>query len=90
MGREHIAKELHRRLPDSKLIPIVGLLNKGVLAAAGEAVGFVFPQYLPGATSMPSCCSNETKSNIAQLSANLPPPLCIIVISEISKVFPVG
>lgn len=42
----HIAKELQKRIPETKLIPIVSLLNKDVIATNGETVGLVFPVHL--------------------------------------------
>ncbi len=39
----HVAKELGRRLPDSRLIPIVGLLHKDGIKAGADMVGLVFP-----------------------------------------------
>ncbi len=42
----HVAKELHKRLPGSKLIPIVSILDDDVITTKGEIVGFVFPIYL--------------------------------------------
>jgi ferredoxin/flavodoxin len=41
----HVAKELQKRLPGSKLIPIVSFLDNGVVIIKGETVGFVFPIY---------------------------------------------
>jgi Pyruvate/2-oxoacid:ferredoxin oxidoreductase delta subunit/flavodoxin len=40
----HIAKELQRRIPETKLTPIISLKEETIQASA-EAVGFVFPQY---------------------------------------------
>jgi Fe-S-cluster-containing hydrogenase component 2 len=42
----HIAKELHKRIPDSKLIPIISLLNKDIIKIDAEVVGIIFPLYL--------------------------------------------
>jgi flavodoxin len=39
-----VAKELQKRIPDAKLIPIVKHLKDSSIKA-GEAVGFVFPVY---------------------------------------------
>jgi ferredoxin len=39
----YVARELQKRIPDSIIIPMVRLLNKKVIQAQGEAVGFVFP-----------------------------------------------
>ena len=39
----YVAKELQKRIIDSKLIPIVSLLNKDVIKTNAETVGFVFP-----------------------------------------------
>lgn len=39
----HVAKELQSRLPETKLIPIVGLLSKDSVKSNGDTVGFVFP-----------------------------------------------
>lgn len=47
----HVARELHRRIPESKLIPIISLLNENVIETTAETVGFVFPIYL---TAIPS------------------------------------
>lgn len=41
----HVARELHKRLPDSKLVPMVKKLNEEMIATAGESAGFVFPLY---------------------------------------------
>ena len=40
----HIAKELQRRIPDTKLVPI---LNTGQdqISTNAKTVGFIFPQY---------------------------------------------
>lgn len=42
----HVAKELKKRIPETKLISIVSLLNKEVIEITGEIVGFVFPIHL--------------------------------------------
>ncbi|MGD0153444.1 MAG: EFR1 family ferrodoxin [Thermacetogeniaceae bacterium] len=39
----HVAKELQKRIPETELIPLVSLINKGVIKTKGETVGFVFP-----------------------------------------------
>lgn len=39
----HIAEELKKGIPQAKLIPIAGLLNKEAIRANGATVGFVFP-----------------------------------------------
>ena len=39
----HIAEELQKRIPDSSLIPIVGLLDKEAVQVKGKIVGFIFP-----------------------------------------------
>ena len=46
----HVAKELQRRIPEAKLIPIISLLGKESVATNAETVGFVFPHY---ASSLP-------------------------------------
>jgi len=42
----HVAKELQKRIPDTKLLPIANLLNKEVIEANAGMVGFVFPIHL--------------------------------------------
>lgn len=42
----HIAKELHKKFPDSTLIPIISLLNKEIIKIEAEVVGIIFPLYL--------------------------------------------
>jgi len=42
----HAAKELQKRIPGTKLIPIVTLLNKDVIKTQSKIVGIVFPIYL--------------------------------------------
>jgi ferredoxin len=42
----HVARELQKRIPEAKLIPIVHLLNQEVIETQSEIVGFVFPIYL--------------------------------------------
>jgi len=42
----HVAKELQKRIQDTKLIPIVNLLNKEVIEAKSGSVGFIFPIHL--------------------------------------------
>jgi len=39
----YMAKELQKRIKDSKLIPIVSLLKQEIIEVHGETVGFVFP-----------------------------------------------
>lgn len=39
----HVAKELHKRIPDSELSPIAGDIHNEALKTTAEAVGFVFP-----------------------------------------------
>lgn len=41
----HVARELQRRLPDTKLIPILSLEKQESVTTHGETVGFVFPHY---------------------------------------------
>lgn len=41
----HVAKELEKRVPEAKLIPIVSLLDKEFVKTRGDTVGFVFPIY---------------------------------------------
>jgi len=41
----HIARELHERLPGSKLIPIVSLLKQDIIEVKAEVIGLVFPIY---------------------------------------------
>jgi len=40
-----VARELQKRIPDSKLVPIVNLLDKPRIKAEGKAIGIVFPCY---------------------------------------------
>ena len=42
----HVARELQKRIPETKLIPIISLLNEEVIETKGEMIGFVFPIYL--------------------------------------------
>ena len=42
----HVAKELKKRIPDAKLIPMISLLNKDIIKTNTEIIGFVFPLYL--------------------------------------------
>lgn len=42
----HIAKELQRSIPETKLISIVSLLDQPTIETHAEKVGFVFPTYL--------------------------------------------
>ena len=42
----HITRELKKRIPDTKLISIISLLNKNIIKTNTEKVGFVFPLYL--------------------------------------------
>ncbi|HEX9914337.1 MAG TPA: EFR1 family ferrodoxin [Candidatus Bathyarchaeia archaeon] len=41
----HVARELQRRMPGTRLTPIVNLLDVDPVKTSAEAVGFVFPQY---------------------------------------------
>jgi len=41
----HIARELQSRIPETRLIPIVGLRGEEKITPTSPAVGFVFPQY---------------------------------------------
>ncbi len=42
----HIAEEIGKRIPGTKLIPIVSLLNRNIIETDAELVGFVFPIHL--------------------------------------------
>ncbi len=42
----HVARELKKRIPETKLIPMVSLLQKDITKTNDETVGFVFPLYL--------------------------------------------
>lgn len=42
----HAAKELQKRIPGAKLIPMVSLLNQDIIETTGETVGLVFPLHL--------------------------------------------
>jgi len=42
----HAAKEVQKRIPDAKLIPMVSLLDRDVIEINSESVGFVFPIHL--------------------------------------------
>ncbi|MCJ7790628.1 MAG: EFR1 family ferrodoxin, partial [Candidatus Atribacteria bacterium] len=42
----HLARELQKRIPETKLIPIVSLLKEEVIETKGETIGFVFPIYV--------------------------------------------
>ncbi|KMQ50352.1 Ferredoxin [Chitinispirillum alkaliphilum] len=42
----HVAKELQKRMPDTKLIPIISVLKEGAVRTSAENVGFVFPIYM--------------------------------------------
>ncbi|MBN1439451.1 MAG: EFR1 family ferrodoxin [Anaerolineales bacterium] len=41
----HAARELRRRLPEARLIPIVGSLRRSAIQTGADAVGFVFPNF---------------------------------------------
>lgn len=42
----YVAKELQKRIPETKLIPIVSLLDKNLIESSSDTVGFVFPIHL--------------------------------------------
>jgi ferredoxin len=42
----HVAKELQKRIPETKLIPMVSLLDKDIIENQAKTVGFVFPIHL--------------------------------------------
>lgn len=39
----HVVKELQKRIPETKIISIISLLNKDVIQTKGKSVGIVFP-----------------------------------------------
>ena len=39
----HVARELQKRIPETRLIPIVSLLSKDIVKTNAETLGFVFP-----------------------------------------------
>jgi ferredoxin len=41
----HVAKELQRRIPEIKLIPIVSLLDNDIIETKADSIGLVFPIY---------------------------------------------
>ena len=42
----HVARQLQERIPEAKLVPMVGLLNRDVAETGSEMIGLVFPVYL--------------------------------------------
>lgn len=42
----HVARELQKRISGTKIIPIISLLNSGVIETRAETVGFVFPIHM--------------------------------------------
>ena len=42
----HVARELQKRIPETKLIPIISLLNNENIKTDADTVGFVFPIHL--------------------------------------------
>jgi NAD-dependent dihydropyrimidine dehydrogenase PreA subunit len=42
----HVAKEMQKRIPNTKLIPMAGLLPKEAIHTQSEVVGFVFPVHM--------------------------------------------
>ena len=65
----YVAKELHKRIPESNIIPIVSLVNKDVIEANAEAVGFIFPIYF---TAVPEVVKNFIeKLNLELNSLNI-------------------
>jgi len=42
----HVAKELQKRIPETKLIPMVSLLNRDIIETSAETVGFIFRSIL--------------------------------------------
>ena len=42
----HVAKELQKRIPGTKLIPMVSLLQRDSIRTTGDVVGFVFPIHM--------------------------------------------
>ncbi|MFZ5967245.1 MAG: EFR1 family ferrodoxin [Bacillota bacterium] len=42
----YVARELQKRMPEARLIPMVSLLQKDVIETNGETVGFVFPIHM--------------------------------------------
>jgi len=41
----HVARELQKRIPETKRVPIVSLVNRETVTTNGTTVGFVFPHY---------------------------------------------
>ncbi|VVB59724.1 NAD(P)H-quinone oxidoreductase subunit I, chloroplastic [uncultured archaeon] len=54
----HVARELQKRIPGTKLIPIVSLLDKEIIKINGETIGLVFPIHL---TAIPMPVKNFIK-----------------------------
>lgn len=42
----YVARELHKRIPETELIPMVSLLNSDLIKSDAETVGFIFPVHL--------------------------------------------
>ena len=41
----HVARELQKRIPETKLVPIISLVGKETVTTSGNTVGFVFPHH---------------------------------------------
>lgn len=42
----HVAKEMQKRIPESRLIPLISLLDKDIIETKADTVGFMFPIHL--------------------------------------------
>lgn len=42
----HIAKELHKNMPEAELIPVISLLDTDIIKTNAQVVGLIFPLYL--------------------------------------------
>jgi len=42
----HVARELEKRIPDTKIIPLVKFLNQEMVETSAKTVGFVFPIHM--------------------------------------------
>lgn len=54
----HVAQELRKRIPETTLLPIVGLMNREFVETHSEIVGFLFPQY---ASTLPKIVAKFVK-----------------------------
>lgn len=86
----HVAKELQRRIPNTKLIPFAGIRDREGLKTKGDTVGFVFPVHFMTAPQVVFRILENLNMDTADyvfIAATKESTPCRVMVTQFDKLF---